>query len=64
MKKIVCYYPYVGTKLNDEVFENKSSWEYHLKQLLAKDDIEIHTYDKVDVKDADYVLVFDNIFFI
>lgn len=62
-RKVVCYYPYVGSKLNDGVFENKNSWEYHLKELLNKENIDIHTYDLVSIEEADYVLVFDNIFY-
>ena len=62
-KKIVCYYPFLGTELNDSMFKNTASWEYYLKCLLEKDDIEIHTYDKVDLDNVDYVLFFDNIFY-
>ena len=62
-RKVVSYYPYVGSKLNDEVFKNKNSWEYHLKELLNKENIDIHTHDLVPIEEADYVLVFDNLFY-
>lgn len=62
-RKVVSYYPYVGSKLNDEVFKNKNSWEYHLKELLDKENIDIHTHDLVPIEEADYVLVFDNLFY-
>ncbi len=62
-KRVVCYYPYIGAPLNDEVFENTHSWEYKLKKLLEKENIDIHTYDIVPISKADYVLVFDNLFY-
>lgn len=62
-RKVVSYYPYIGSSLNDAVFENENSWEYHLRELLNKENIDIHTYDLVPIDKADYVLVFDNLFY-
>ena len=63
MKKTISYYPYKGVKLEDYPFKNKSSWEYNLKELLKKEDVEIHTNDLCDIKKINGALVFDNIFY-
>ena len=39
------------------------SWEHKLKQMLEKEGIEIHTVDRLSIKDADAVIMFDNIFY-
>ena len=62
-KKTVCYYPHIYCPLKDEVFKNPNSWEYQLKENLKKENIEIHTYDITPISKADYVLVFDNLFY-
>lgn len=62
-KKTVCYYPHIYCPLKDEVFKNPNSWEYQLKELLNSNNIEIHTYDITPISKADYVLVFDNMFY-
>lgn len=63
--KKVCYIPWIGTPLKDEVFKNDKlgNWEYALKQALEKSGIEIHTVDQLPVKDADAVIMFDNMFY-
>ena len=63
MKKTISYYPYMGMKLDDYPFSIKTSWEYHLKKLLTKENIDIHTNDLCNIKKIDGALVFDNLFY-
>ena len=63
--KKICYIPWIGTELKDQVFKNDKlgSWEYELQKILKKNGIEIHTVDILSVKDADAVIMFDNMFY-
>ncbi|MDD2203521.1 MAG: glycosyltransferase family 10 [Bacilli bacterium] len=63
--KKVSYVPYIGTPLNNEIFSKKFSnnWTYKLKNLLEKSGREIGTNDVINVRDADAVIFFDNMFY-
>lgn len=62
-KRQVSYIPFMGTKLNNEVFKNKSGWEYKLKELLKKENVSISTNDVLPTIEADFCLVFDNMYY-
>lgn len=63
--KKVCYIPWIGTPLQNEVFNNSNikNWEQELKKILKEDNIEIYTNDVLPIKDADAIVMLDNFFY-
>ena len=63
--KKVCYIPWIGTPLQNEVFHNNNikNWEQELKKILEDNNIEISTSDVLPIKDADAIVMLDNFFY-
>lgn len=63
--KRVCYIPWIGTPLQNEVFNNTNikNWEQELKGMLKEENIEIYTSDMLPIKDADAIIMLDNFFY-
>ena len=63
--KKISYVPYIGTRLKSEVFTDRyiNNWTYKLKEKTQKAGIMLETNDVMNVKDADAVIFFDNMYY-